>query len=156
VREAETALYMELIDEVEPFAGARELIVGLGERFDSVVLASSAKESEVDHYLDLLDAREIADAWTTSADVEATKPEPDLVHAALDKVGADGGLMIGDTTWDVAAALRAGLVAVGVLSGGVADAELRDAGAAAVYESARELAERIADLYTELSAPRAR
>jgi len=156
VREAETALYMELIDEVEPFAGARELIVGLGERFDSVVLASSAKESEVDHYLDLLDAREIADAWTTSADVEATKPEPDLVHAALDKAGADGGLMIGDTTWDVAAALRAGLVAVGVLSGGVADAELRDAGAAAVYESARELAERIADLDTELSAPRAR
>ena len=51
------------------------------------MLASSAKEDEVDHYLELLDARELADAWTTSADVEATKPAPDLVHAALERVG---------------------------------------------------------------------
>ena len=55
-----------------------------------VVLASSAKEDEVEHYLDLLDARELADGWTTSADVEATKPEPDLVHAALEKAGRRG------------------------------------------------------------------
>ena len=156
VRDAETSLYMELIDEVQPLAGARELIVALGERFDSVVLASSAKEDEVDYYLDLLEARGIADAWTTSADVEATKPEPDLVHAALEKAGADGGLMIGDTAWDVKAALRAGLVAVGVLTGGFAEAELRDAGAAAVFESVRELAARVGELDAELSAPRAR
>ena len=52
-----------------------------------MVLASSAKEDEVDHYLDLLDARELADDWTTSADVEATKPEPDLVQAAIEKAG---------------------------------------------------------------------
>src|SRR5436190_9840528 len=71
VREAEGEIYMELIDEVGPLAGARDLIEALGERFDSVVLASSAKEEEVDHYLDLLDARELADAWTTAADAEA-------------------------------------------------------------------------------------
>ena len=82
---------MELIAEVEPLEGARELIVDLRSRVDSVVLASSAKQHEVDRYLDLLDARELADAWTTSADVEATKPEPDLVHAALDRAGADDG-----------------------------------------------------------------
>ena len=74
-----------------------------------MVLASSAKQHEVDRYLDLLDARELVDAWTTSADVEATKPEPDLVHAALDRAGADDGLMIGDTTWDCKAAAKAGV-----------------------------------------------
>ena len=53
-----------------------------------MVLASSAKPDEVDHYLDLLDARELADAWTSSGDVEATKPAPDLVEAALERVAA--------------------------------------------------------------------
>ena len=87
VRTAEKALYMALIDEVEPLEGARELIEDLKGRGHSVVLASSAKADEVDHYLDLLDARELADDWTTSADVEETKPEPDLVQAALEKAG---------------------------------------------------------------------
>ncbi len=143
VREAEKELYGELIDEVEPMDGARELILSLRETQDSVVLASSAKRDEVDHYLDLLDAREIVDAWTTSADVEATKPEPDLVHAALEKVGADEGIMVGDTTWDVEAAKRAGVQTLAVLTGGFSAAELRDAGAAEVFESVRELCERL-------------
>ncbi|HYY06193.1 MAG TPA: HAD family hydrolase [Candidatus Limnocylindria bacterium] len=143
VRDAEGELYGELIDEVVPLEGARELIVALGERFDSVVLASSAKEGEVDHYLDLLEAREIADAWTTSADVEATKPEPDLVHAALEKAGTGEGMMIGDTTWDVEAAGRAGLPSVAVLTGGFGAAELLEAGAAAVFESVAELGRKV-------------
>jgi HAD superfamily hydrolase (TIGR01549 family) len=135
IREAEAELYMELIAEVEPLEGARELIVDLGSRVDSVVLASSAKQDEVDRYLDLLDARGLVDAWTTSADVEATKPEPDLVHAALDRAGADDGLMVGDTTWDCEAAEKAGVATVAVLTGGFSEAELLDAGAVAVFES---------------------
>src|SRR3954470_1271332 len=99
VRAAETVLYMELIEECAPMKGARELIEDLKRRGHDVVLASSAKASEVDYYLDLLDARELADAWTTSADVESTKPAPDLVQAALDKAGVDQGVMVGDTTW---------------------------------------------------------
>ena len=134
IREAENELYMDLVDEVVALKGARELIGELGERADRVVLASSAKEHEVDRYLDLLDARELADAWTTSADVESTKPEPDLVHAALDKASADSGLMLGDTTWDCEAAARAGLASVAVLTGGFSAPELRDAGAAAVFD----------------------
>ena len=74
VRDAEGELYMELIDEVEPLHGARDLILDLKQSGHAVVLASSAKPDEVEHYLDLLDARELADGWTTSADVEATKP----------------------------------------------------------------------------------
>jgi HAD superfamily hydrolase (TIGR01509 family) len=139
IRAAEKTLYFELITQVEPLAGSRELIENLKARGHSVVLASSAKEEEVEHYLDLLDARELADDWTTSADVEATKPQPDLVQAALDKAGTDEGVMVGDTTWDCEAAKRAGVPAVTVLTGGFSAAELRDAGAVAVYHSIEEL-----------------
>jgi HAD superfamily hydrolase (TIGR01549 family) len=145
VREAEKSLYGELIDEVEAMDGARDLIVRIRESKGEVVLASSAKQDEVDHYLDLLDAREIVDSWTTSADVEATKPEPDLVRAALEKVDADGGVMVGDTPWDVEAARRAGIETLAVLTGGFAASELRDAGAVEVFDSVRELCERLGD-----------
>lgn len=141
IRDAEKDRYFELIDEVEPMEGARELISELGERGHVVVLASSAKEDEVEHYLDLLDARELADAWTTSADVEATKPAPDLVNSALTKVGgsADDAVMIGDTPWDVKAAAKAGVGTLAVLTGGFAIEELRESGAEDVFESVAEL-----------------
>ena len=139
IRAAETVLYLELIDEVRPLAGSRELIEDLKERDHSVVLASSAKAEEVEHYLDLLDARELADDWTTSADVEATKPEPDLVKAAMEKAGDGEAVMVGDTTWDCEAAKRAGIQTVAVLTGGFSEAELRDAGAVAVFQSMEDL-----------------
>jgi HAD superfamily hydrolase (TIGR01549 family) len=141
IRDAEKVLYFELIDEVEPLQGARELIEDLKERGHTVVLASSAKKEEVERYLDLLDARELADDWTTSADVEATKPKPDLVQAALDKAGEGDGVMVGDTTWDCEAAKRAGVPTLTVLTGGFSEAELRDAGAVAVYPSIQALRE---------------
>jgi HAD superfamily hydrolase (TIGR01509 family) len=139
IRAAEKALYLALIEEVEPLAGARELIVDLKEHGSAVVLASSAKENEVDHYLELLDARELADGWTTSADVEATKPEPDLVEAAVRKAGGGEAVMVGDSVWDCEAAGRAGLETVAVLTGGFSEAELREAGAVTVYGSIEEL-----------------
>ncbi len=140
VRDAESDLYRELIDEVRTMEGSRELIEDLRERGYTVVLASSAKEWEVEHYLELLDATEILDAWTTSADVENTKPEADLIRAALDKVDADGeATLIGDTVWDVEAAKRAGVETLAVLTGGFSEQELRDAGAKDVYTSVEEL-----------------
>jgi HAD superfamily hydrolase (TIGR01509 family) len=139
IRTAEKALYMALIEEVEPLEGARRLIEQLKERGHDVVLASSAKPDEVEHYLDLLDARELADGWTTSEDVEATKPAPDLVKAAVEMSGADDAVMVGDSTWDCEAAGRAGIGTVSVLTGGFSEAELRDAGAVAVYHSIVEL-----------------
>ena len=141
IRAAEAVLYFALIEEVQPLHGARDLIVDLHERDHAVVLASSAAEHEVDHYLDLLDARELADGWTTAADVEATKPEPDLVQAAVKKAGGGEAVMVGDTTWDCEAAERAGVPTVAVLTGGFSEAELRDAGAVAVYRSIDELRE---------------
>jgi HAD superfamily hydrolase (TIGR01509 family) len=145
VRTAEKALYLSLIEEVEPLEGARELIADLKERGSQVILASSAKADEVEHYLDLLDARDLADGWTTSSDVEQTKPAPDLVTAALEKAGTEDAVMVGDTTWDVEAARGAGIQTVAVMTGGFGADELHEAGAAAVLESIAELRERIAD-----------
>ena len=145
LRSAEKALYMALIDEVEPLAGARDLIVDLKDAGHSVVLASSAKPDEVDHYLDLLDARELVDGWTTSGDVEATKPEPDLVQAAIDKAGSDEAVMVGDSTWDCEAAKRAGIETIAVLTGGFSEQELRDAGASVVFESIEDLRKRLSE-----------
>jgi HAD superfamily hydrolase (TIGR01549 family) len=145
VRAAEKVLYMELIEECAPMQGARELIEELKRRGSHVVLASSAKASEVDYYLDLLDARELADDWTTSADVENTKPAPDLVKAALEKAGGAKGVMVGDTTWDIEAAKGAKVDTIAVMTGGFAEAELREAGAVCVFESIAELRERIDD-----------
>jgi HAD superfamily hydrolase (TIGR01509 family) len=145
VRAAEAELYLELIDEVEPFDGAHGLIADLKERGCAVVLASSAKAEEIEHYIDLLDARDLADAWTTAADVEATKPEPDLVRAALDRAGssADDAAMVGDTPWDVKAAAAAGVPTIAVRTGGFSIDELEGAGAAAVFESIEELRRRL-------------
>jgi HAD superfamily hydrolase (TIGR01549 family) len=139
LRAAESVLYGELMSEVEPLEGARELIEDLKEGGHAVVLASSAKEHEVNHYLDLLDARELADDWTTSDDVEATKPEPDLVVAAVEKAGGGDAVMVGDSTWDCEAAKRAGLETVAVLTGGFSETELRDAGALVVFSSIKDL-----------------
>jgi len=139
IRDAEKDLYAELIDEVRPLAGATELIRDLERRGHAVVLASSAKADEVEHYVDLLDARELADGWTTAADVDATKPEPDLVEVARRMVGGAEAVMIGDSTWDCEAGKRAGVETIAVLTGGFSEQELLDAGATAVYESIDEL-----------------
>ena len=145
IRDAEKRLYKEMIDGVRPLDGARELITDLKDRGHSVVLASSAKSEELDHYIDLLDVRDVVDAWTDSGDVEATKPEPDLVKAAMDKASGDAAVMVGDSTWDCVAAERAGVKTVAVLTGGFSDHKLRDAGAVEVHESIQDLRKRLDD-----------
>jgi HAD superfamily hydrolase (TIGR01509 family) len=147
IREAESELYRELIGEVQTMEGSRELIEDLRTAGDRVVLASSAKEWEVEHYIQLLDAAEIVDDWTTSADVERTKPKPDLLRAALDKVGGepDDAILVGDTVWDVEAAKRAGIETLAVLTGGFSEAELTEAGAKEVFTSVEELRKSVLD-----------
>jgi HAD superfamily hydrolase (TIGR01509 family) len=131
----------ELIDETEPLAGARELIQELKKRGHSTVLASSAIQRHVDDFLDKLDAHDLADGWTTKDDVEASKPDPDLVEAALAKANTREAVMIGDTPWDVKAAAKAGIETICVVTGGFSKQELEEAGAVAVYESLVELRE---------------
>jgi len=145
LRERWEALFDEVLDETEPLEGARELIVELKRRGGAVVLASSAVEKHVEAFLEKLDARELADAWTTKDDVEASKPDPDLVRAALDKAGTEDAVMVGDTRWDVEAARKCGLETIAVLTGGYSEQELREAGAVAVFESVDELRRRLAE-----------
>jgi HAD superfamily hydrolase (TIGR01549 family) len=132
-----------LMGEVALLPGARELIMALKERGHRVVLASSGKPHHVDHGLDLLDVRDVVDGWTTSEDVEETKPAPDLLHVALEKIGAAAdapSVVIGDSVYDVEAAKNAGMPALVVRSGGFGDDELRDAGAVAIYDTPGDLA----------------
>ena len=144
-RELEQARYRELIDEVQPFAAATEILAACRESGLRVILASSAKGEELAHYLDLLDGHEHADDWTSAPDVEHTKPDPDLIEVALEKAGTRAGVMVGDSVWDVVAAARAGIPTLGVLTGGSGRAELEEAGAAAVFESLEDLHRSLAD-----------
>jgi HAD superfamily hydrolase (TIGR01549 family) len=143
IRDAEKELYMELIDEVQPLEGARELIEDLKGRGHRIVLASSAKPDELDHDLELLDARELADDWTSSGDVEHTKPDPDLVETAMGKIGGGPAVMVGDSVWDCEAARNADVDTIAVLTGGFSDAELLRAGATIVFGSITQLRERL-------------
>ena len=145
LREAEAAIFREVIDEVTVLPGARRLLETLAERARAVVLSSSAKPDDAEHFVDLMDARGLVDGWTTSEDVEATKPAPDLIQAGLEQAGGGPALMIGDSTWDCRAAARAGVPTVAVLTGGYCREELLEAGAAAVFDTPGEAAEGIAE-----------
>ncbi|NAZ82179.1 HAD-IA family hydrolase [Kineococcus sp. R8] len=140
-----------LIDEVQPFDGAHELLQEVADRGFTVVLASSGKTQHVERFLDLVDGRSIAAAWTTSEDAERSKPEPDVVQAALDRVGASSGVMLGDSTWDVVAAGKLDVPTIAVRTGGFSVEELTGAGAVTVFDSLVELRERLDD--TPLARP---
>jgi len=141
IREAEGEAYGELIGEVQAMKGSTELLRELHGDGAATILASSAKEGEVDRYLDLLGARDLVQGWTTAADVERTKPHPDLIHAALEMGGGGPAVMVGDSTWDVKAATAAGIPTLAVLTGGFSEEELRDSGAADVVRSVSDLRE---------------
>ena len=143
LRAAEGPLYQEMIDEVEPMKGAHELLHDLKRAGHAVILASSAEEKEAERYIKLLDATEFVDGYTTSADVKQTKPEPDIVHAAIEKAGGGAAVMIGDSTWDCKAATRAQLPSIGVLTGGFSEQELTEAGATIVFDSVEHLREHL-------------
>ena len=132
----------EVIAQMQPLPGAHDLLVAIKERGHRLVLASSGEQRHVELYLDKLDARDVVDDWTSSADVEASKPAPDLLQVALRKVGAPldaPSVMVGDSVWDVVAAKRAGMPAIALRSGGFGDDELDEAGAVAVYDHPGDL-----------------
>ena len=117
-----------MLEEMAPLPGARDLLVAIKKRGHRLVLASSGQQRHVDIFLDKLDARGIADDWTSSADVEASKPAPDLLQVALKKLGAPPdapSVMIGDSVWDVEAAKKAGMPPIVVRSGSFGDGSTR-------------------------------
>lgn len=134
--------YDDLVGGVLQLPGADALLETLRQRGFTVVLASSGTKVQTEQALELLERSDLADAWVCSADVESSKPAPDLIGVALERVGGGSAVMVGDAVWDVEAARRAGLDAIGLRCGGFGEAELRDAGAISVFESPRDLVER--------------
>jgi HAD superfamily hydrolase (TIGR01549 family) len=143
IRASEKERYGELIGEVAPFKGARELLVELRERDHPIVFASSAKQEETEHYVELVGADGLIEAATSAADVETTKPAPDIVVTAMEQAGELSAVMVGDSPWDVDAAARAEVKTIAVLTGGFCESELRDAGAVNVFESLPDLIEHL-------------
>jgi len=135
IRDAWKREFDQLIGDVAAVPGAVELLAAVKEAGVALVLASSGKPDHVDQFLDLLGAREVADAWTSSEDVDDTKPDPDLLEVAITKAGAAAAVTFGDATWDALAAGRLGLPAVLVRTGGFGTDELRAAGAVEIFDS---------------------
>lgn len=144
-KDAHARRYRELTGLQRPFDGARDLVRAVAERGARTVLATSAAPAELEELLKVLDLADVLTGVTSDKDVDSAKPEPDLVQAALGTAGVppERAVLVGDTGWDVEAAARAGVPCVAVLTGGVSEAELRAAGAAAVY---RDVAALLADL----------
>jgi len=131
--------YDELIDETRLLPGARALLDRLQGLGLDVVLASSSIPEHAEHALRALGAGGRADAWTTAEDAAESKPHPELLEKALERVGGSSAVMIGDATWDVEAAGRLGIPTIGLRSGGISEQELLAAGAVAVYDDPLDL-----------------
>ncbi|WP_308283266.1 HAD family hydrolase [Pseudonocardia nigra] len=143
LRAAWTEEFDPLLREVQPFAGVVELLTDVRRRGFRIVLASSGKAEHVEHYLGLFDGKALSDGWTTSADVQRTKPAPDLLEAALRAVDGTAGVLVGDSVWDFRAAAALDAPGYAVRSGGFSDDELCAAGAREVFDSPDELRQRL-------------
>jgi HAD superfamily hydrolase (TIGR01509 family) len=138
----------KFLHEAKPFLQAHDLLAHTHGRGQKVVLASSASASELDHYLELLDARELVAATTSGDDVKNTKPAPDIFATALDKlegISANEVLVVGDTPYDIEAAKKCGIATVALRSGKFSDEMLRNAGAIEIYDDAAALLAGYAD-----------
>jgi HAD superfamily hydrolase (TIGR01549 family) len=131
--------YLKIKGEVTPLPGAAKLVWKLAKAGHLVALASSGDPEFADEALDDLDIRDDVAVLKTSADVDGSKPEPDLIEVTLEAIGAEHAVMVGDTPWDVQSAERAGLRCIGLRSGGYSEAELTEAGAALVVDAPEDL-----------------
>jgi HAD superfamily hydrolase (TIGR01509 family) len=129
-------------DEVRSLRGGADLIHELHRRGIHIGVATSGGGDATSRNLRrVLPDVSVLDTIVTRDDIAASKPAPDLVAVALQRSGvpAEAALLVGDTRWDVEAASRCGVRTIGVCTGGRAEAELRDAGAVAVYASVGDL-----------------
>ena len=142
INELHSEIYAELQEYGHPLPGAKELISSLRERGYEVWFVTSAKDEELEHHMQELEAESGISGVVNSSAVENPKPAPDIFELALQKASAspDETVAVGDAVWDVEAADAAGIRTVAVLTGGAfSRQELEEAGAVAVYEDCAEL-----------------
>jgi len=127
------------LPHLRPLPSSRALVQMIRNDSLTVVVATSANEKEVRALLRAAEVADLMEEKSSSSDAEHSKPDPDVVHAAIEKSGVpkDQLLMIGDTPYDVEAALRAGIPIIAFRSGGWTDSELE--GATAIYDGPADL-----------------
>jgi HAD superfamily hydrolase (TIGR01509 family) len=154
LRDAHDTLYAEYWERLTPLPRAADLLRACAERGLRVVLATSASEHEVGALRRALNADDVVDTVTSSADAKESKPAPDILEAALEQSGlaADRVVFVGDSVWDVAAAGKLDIPCVGLTCGGTSRGELAGAGAVAVYDDPAALLDELAD--SPLTRPR--
>jgi HAD superfamily hydrolase (TIGR01509 family) len=143
--EARKRYFRPLREELTAFDGASELVREVSRRGAKVVLATSANQEDLEALLAVLDAGDSIDHITSVADVDNSKPDPDVFQRALDIAGlvSERAIVLGDTPWDVEAAEKVGLRCVCVECGGWSRRDLEAAGAVAVFHNPRDLLDRL-------------
>lgn len=141
LQSARTALYAPYWPRLRAFDGAADLLRACAHRGLRVVLASSASKREMQALRAVIDAEDAIASATCASDAQESKPAPDILEIALKRGGVDpdAAVFVGDTVWDVQACTKAGLPCIAFLTGGISAAELREAGAAEVYQGPAEL-----------------
>lgn len=124
----------EYLPKLEAFPRTRELLLALKQQGMKLVVASSAEKEMLDQLLEIAGANDLVEDTTSSDDAESSKPDPDIVNAALDSIGlpASEVIMLGDTPYDIEAARKLGIGTIALRCGGWDDEGLK--GAVAVYD----------------------
>lgn len=132
-------LLKEVVPMLKPTKGARELINELKKRKMKLVVATSASGSEFKELLKKANVDDLLDKFTTSSDVNQSKPAPDIITVALKKIELlpVEVLMLGDTPYDIAAATKNGIKTIALRSGGFSDEQLK--GAIAIFDNPKDL-----------------
>ena len=124
----------DYLPALKPMPGARELVQRMKDDKLSLIVASSAGGDELGLLMEAANVADLMKERTSSSDAEDSKPDPDIVQAAVKKSGRkpDELIMLGDTPYDVQAAIGANVKLVGLLCGGWTILEL--SGATAIYD----------------------
>ncbi len=149
LKDLHSQFYAEMASLLRPLPGARTLLQRVAALGLKVVLATPTlggpRETELALLRKVLDCDDLVAGVTSAADVDTAKPKPDIIQVALQRAGVstDGAVFVGDAIWDAEACARAHVISIGVLSGGVSQAELENAGAVLVFENADDLVKHI-------------
>jgi HAD superfamily hydrolase (TIGR01509 family) len=133
----------QFLPHLQPFRDSARLVAVLKARGCTIVAASSAKRQELQPLLAVAGAEALMDASTSGDDADESKPDPDIIQAALTRanVSPEQAVMVGDTPYDVEAARRAGVAVIAFRCGGWGDADLK--GAVAIYDGPWDLLSRL-------------
>jgi HAD superfamily hydrolase (TIGR01509 family) len=133
--------HRDYMPRIVSFAKARDLLMRVKKSGRRIVLATSSDKNDLAIYKRIVGMEDLVEEQATSADAQASKPEPDIFAAALKKAGADAeeAVALGDTPYDAQAAGKLGIRVIGVTCGGWKRGDLLEAGCVEVYQDPADL-----------------